>query len=353
MKIVLALLMISTCCLGATCTCTCCAGIGCTPAVAGSAQTTDCSTCNAALCQSQFPATCTTGNGQVSSSCTTPAPTNPPGTKTVWSGTYSINNACSQTQCCCAVGAFTMTQVDVQVSGTVSVAGMCGGATSAPFAVTLSSPSATSGSFGQNNLVKNGATVTATNTANAACSATLTCTSGDCLPVAACFHESTLINYKGQVFSLVDLQTMNKQPKECHVPHVVRSSGVSIYTSCSGMGIEHNKPLRLTNDHLVFTKAGLKAASDIGLHEVLYSNPEQTKECIVTKIVPETEEQVYFGLNCVDSIVLADGIKTSTFGRYHWIPSTWMKYASKMVGVQRASEFGDHIVNFLSRLKLF
>ena len=61
--------------------------------------------------------------------------------------------------------------------------------------------------------------------------------------VTECFHESTRFAYKGsdRLYSLTDL------PRECRVPHRMRSVGVAIYTTCGP------DPLRLTRDHLVFT----------------------------------------------------------------------------------------------------
>jgi hypothetical protein len=52
------------------------------------------------------------------------------------------------------------------------------------------------------------------------------------------------------------------------------------------------------------------------------------------------------------SEVLANGIKTSTFGNYHTIPAAWMKYASAIVGVERASRWGDSVVELLAKVKL-
>ena len=62
--------------------------------------------------------------------------------------------------------------------------------------------------------------------------------------------------------------------------------------------------------------------------------------------------QTYFGLNCLESIVLANGIKTSTFGRFHAVPATWMSWAGRALGADRASRYGDAIAEFLVKIKL-
>lgn len=169
---------------------------------------------------------------------------------------------------------------------------------------------------------------------------------------STCFHESTVISYKDQDWTLEQLFRVDDgHSKPCHVPHVVKAVGVVVYATCSGERTE--RKLRLTFDHLVFTRSGLKQASDlIPNHDVLFADLGQTKECRVSKVVPEASEQTYFGLNCHESVVLANGIKTSTFGRYHTVPAAWMKWAGWLLGVDRASRWGDSIVEFLAKIKL-
>jgi len=55
--------------------------------------------------------------------------------------------------------------------------------------------------------------------------------------------------------------------------------------------------------------------------------------------------QKYFGLNCEESDVLADGYKTSTFGTYHILPSLWMKFSSRLIGIDAASMIGDALAS--------
>jgi hypothetical protein len=106
--------------------------------------------------------------------------------------------------------------------------------------------------------------------------------------------------------------------------------------------------LRLTEDHLVFTATGLRPASELSVGDIIFADLAQTHRCQVIDVSKETEDQTYFGLNCIESIVLANGIKTSSYGKYHTIPAFWMKHASKVVGIERASSIGDTIANALS-----
>jgi hypothetical protein len=72
----------------------------------------------------------------------------------------------------------------------------------------------------------------------------------------------------------------------------------------------------------------------------------ETADCEVTSV--ETElKQHYFGLNCYESNVLADGYWVSTFGGQHRIPAAWMKVGGSVLGIHRASAWGDAIVQTL------
>lgn len=177
-------------------------------------------------------------------------------------------------------------------------------------------------------------------------STTVGCQSGQsfysCPASSVCFHKDTVITYKENLFRLSDLQNH----ADCHIPHTrVSSAGVKIETS-------DGQILRLTSDHLVFTRLGLKAASFIELGDTLFRNLDDTSETVVTRISLEANE-VYFGLNCRESVVLANGIKTSTFGQFHTIPATWMKIVSFFLGPKHASEIGDSVVNWLVRTKIY
>jgi len=157
---------------------------------------------------------------------------------------------------------------------------------------------------------------------------------GCAIPV--CFHEDSHISYNGRVYGMKDFA----KHSECVIPHVVTSDGVSIETSCGP------RPLRLTPDHLVFSTRGLVAAGEIKVGDSLFGDEEQHRVCHVKKVVAE-HGQKYFGLNCHKSVVLADGIKASTFGSLHTLPAMWMKYVGMTFGIERASRWGDSIVTFV------
>jgi hypothetical protein len=123
-------------------------------------------------------------------------------------GTYQVNTGvCNLASCCCPSGTISLAQTGTTVSGTMSLAGQCGGSTTLPFFCNLAIATSTTSNLqwitGQPLIVvKNGVTVTMTNGDASQCSSSATCTSGDCLQSGAsttCFYESTLINYKGVV----------------------------------------------------------------------------------------------------------------------------------------------------------
>jgi len=159
---------------------------------------------------------------------------------------------------------------------------------------------------------------------------------------STCFHEDVEITYKNKKYTKATLKTI---PEECAIPHEPFTNGVAITTDCNA------KPLRLTADHLVFTQRGLIAAGSVVRGDVVYSKEDRTTTCKVLSNKVDNSQH-YFGLNCRSSEVLADGILTSTFGKYHSVPSMWMKLASAVVGVQRASQFGDSLATLASKLNL-
>ncbi len=117
---------------------------------------------------------------------------------------------------------------------------------------------------------------------------------------APCFHESTEITYDAKDKITLQSALAGEHSNDCHVPHVMQANGVHVETSCNA------KPLRLTNDHLVYTASGLRRASSLIKGDVLYSDMEQHKECAVKNVKGEFNQK-YFGLNCRKSDVLADG----------------------------------------------
>ena len=144
---------------------------------------------------------------------------------------------------------------------------------------------------------------------------------------------------------LLELEKYNSG--ECAIPHIVTNNGVRIETTDGHV-------VRLTEDHLVFTSTGLVQASNLRPGQVLFTalagddnNDKHTSR--VQRITTE-HNQRYFGLNCLDSVVLANGIRASTFGRWHTIPSRWMSLAGRILGVYRASTVGDTVVQILAKV---
>lgn len=151
-----------------------------------------------------------------------------------------------------------------------------------------------------------------------------------------CFHESTVIQYRGETFTLRNIS------HHCVVPHIVPSYGHSMTVQCQ----QKVKVIRATSDHLFFTRRGIVPLQEITTTDMVFSDLEETEECLVLKNEKETIEQVYFGLNCFESVVLASGIKASTFGRNHMIPATWMWIMSRVFGLEKASCWGEVIVSY-------
>ena len=155
----------------------------------------------------------------------------------------------------------------------------------------------------------------------------------------SCFHEDTLISYDGSSWTLEEL--LEGKESRCHVPHVVEEAGVEVWTSCEGN-------LRVTSSHLVFTvERGMVEAGKLRVGETLLRGYGDSQQCIVERVEVQHKLERYFGLNCEESVVLASGYRTSTFGVYHLLPSLWMKFISKILGVKMASEVGDKIAQFL------
>lgn len=301
-----------------------------------------------------------------------------PGT-TVWGGVYQVNSGqCNTATCCCVDGTFAAVQTGTQVNAILGLTGSCNGALSTPVVLTLPSGMATSASatvLGQTlEIVKNGNTVTLTNQNAPQCSGSATCTSGDCRASSSsnvCFHHSTVIEYPGgEQYTLRELQVhavlKGYADRQCHVPHVVQSrDGVIIETVEEKQGGERqrHRVLHLTGDHLVHVAVAvpaasaeealqgsnvslLKAARQVAVGDVLFANLQQTRRVTVTKVTLSTEEDTYFGLNCLRSDVLANGIKTSTFGHHHAVPAAWMNIVGRVFGIERASQWGNSIAEW-------
>lgn len=158
-----------------------------------------------------------------------------------------------------------------------------------------------------------------------------------------CFHEDSVVAVAGKKMSYRDLKAPNSP---CHIPHEFQSSGVKITTSCPGV-------LRLTAEHLVMTPQGFKAAGLLVEGDKLYSKVHSDNaDCTVVSVETEVIGK-YFGLNCEDGHVEADGYWVSTFGIQHTVPNAWMKVASKFIGVKYASQVGDHLAALLYKLGFY
>jgi hypothetical protein len=169
-----------------------------------------------------------------------------------------------------------------------------------------------------------------------------------CCPstAAPCFHKDTVITYgKAEFSGLAEISSL----ADCSVPHVVRAIGVIVKAQCSSK--EHN--LRLTAGHLIFTQRGLQAAIDLkpGV-DTIYADLEETARCTVLSVTKERQHQEYFGLNCHNSQVLANGLKASTFEKFHSIPAWWMKIMGRIIGIKRASSLGDYMAELAHKMNL-
>ena len=150
---------------------------------------------------------------------------------------------------------------------------------------------------------------------------------------SSCFHKDTVISYKGANYSFAQLQNIS----ECYIPHTVRTSGYEIEANCENR-INY---LKLTQNHLVFTKNGLKAAKELKPgYDIVFADVQESIPCEILSVttLPETAE--YFGLKC------------STFEIMHEVPSLWMKFAGNIFGMHSASIFGDFFVRTLEHVKL-
>jgi hypothetical protein len=148
-----------------------------------------------------------------------------------------------------------------------------------------------------------------------------------------CFQESTRIQYG-------DEQLLMGDPGSCRIPHILEGvrDGVIIK---AGKGPQLS--LRVTAAHLIYTKRGLVRADEVRAHlDVVFGDLDERQPYLVNSVERETSPQRYFGLNCPwGSDVIANGIKTSTFDTLHTLPAAWMRIMSGVVGVDRASRWGE------------
>ena len=167
-----------------------------------------------------------------------------------------------------------------------------------------------------------------------------TFTESDDDDVCMCFHVDSKINYKGVEYTYEELKA-GKEP-ECTVPHSPSSKGVIITTSC-------DKTVRVTDTHLLATTKGFQLAYSLKVGDVLfgdYGNENENEKCTVISVEKEKTTKQYFGLNCVHSEVLASGLRASTFGDFHTLPSWYMTYVGSVLGADTASALGDYVAEW-------
>ena len=161
----------------------------------------------------------------------------------------------------------------------------------------------------------------------------------------SCFHTSTIITYKGKDYTFGQLQ--NGAEKECVIPHVVKSQGLKLTFHCmSDLSTERMEILILTPDHLIFLREQGFVPASSNPHGYGYSNRilsnGREKNCAWVSSEPIGTGD-YFGLNCLESTVHANSILTSTFGYAHHLPSYWMSVMGRVVGIEKASAWGDRL----------
>lgn len=144
-------------------------------------------------------------------------------------------------------------------------------------------------------------------------------------------------------------ELINGKEAECTVPHTIESTkGYQITAKCENSV----KKLQVTGGHLIFTQRGLQAAAEITTKDTLFEEIDESKMCSIESIEKRDAPQKYFGLNCHNSNVIANGIKSSTFEKLHGLPSFWMSVLSKIVGVKRASSLGGSIEKVAQKMGL-
>jgi hypothetical protein len=103
----------------------------------------------------------------------------------------------------------------------------------------------------------------------------------------------------------------------------------------------------------VYTERGLQPAGELRAgHDGVFADLAETAKCQVLSVTKETEGQEYFGLNCINSQVLADGLKASTFEKLHSVPAFWMQVMGRVLGIKRASQLGDYIAELVQKMNL-
>lgn len=226
---------------------------------------------------------------------------------------------------------------------------------------------------------------------------------GSCRDLLAgkCFHRSSVITYKGQHFNVDEFRLLlpdggsyggstnkttasvggvsaerQKLASECVIPHVTAGPGRAIGVTCglANAGHARRSNIRVTDEHLIavkrprdnryrwpslfqgsysFVPARAVAPGDVVFGDLAHSD---ASACVVdSNSIDEAGEggadNVFFGLNCLSSDILVNGVHASTFGGFHLLPALYMQVAGALVGAEAASRFAlQHIVPLHDRL---
>lgn len=159
----------------------------------------------------------------------------------------------------------------------------------------------------------------------------------------SCFHHSTVITTtNGSLLSLDQL--MVSENIAWHVPHVLLTTGLKVTF------VEIPNILWVTHDHLVFTKRGLLRCEQLLVGDVVFTSFDESQTCCVKHVEWDSSNGKFFGLNGLESIVLANGIKCSTFGQQHALPATWMSIVGRLTGCKVASQLGDTLLGLANKI---
>ena len=165
-----------------------------------------------------------------------------------------------------------------------------------------------------------------------------------------CYHRESKLSFSsgGETFTLDDVKA--GKISDCVVAHTVQSKGLRLI-------FEENFTLAVTQNHLVAYRKGwtnatlfVPAQKVTKEHRVICQSP--SGECTLKHILWREHVDTYFGLNCLQSVVYADGVLTSTFENYHHFPALWMKLVGGIFGIDRASKWGDAMATWAYQNKL-
>ena len=91
----------------------------------------------------------------------------------------------------------------------------------------------------------------------------------------------------------------------------------------------------------IWSRASPRAAEKLRAGDLLVDS--SGSPCKVLHVTARDADEDFVGLNCLDSQVVANGLKASTFGKLHHLPAWWMRIVGTIAGIERASRIGDWI----------